>query len=210
MRDLLLLGGGGHCASCIEAVESTGAWEIRGIVDAAERVGQSVLGYPVVGTDEELPALVARFGALLVTVGQARDARVRERLFELGRRAAAAFATVVASSAFVSARAQVREGTIVMHRAFVNARASVGLNCIVNTGAIIEHDASVGDHTHVSTGAVVNGGCSVGRGCLIGSGAVLLQGVRVADGAIVGAGAVVVRSIEEPGVYAGCPARKMG
>jgi sugar O-acyltransferase (sialic acid O-acetyltransferase NeuD family) len=209
MEKIILLGGGGHCTSCIEVLESSGQWSILGFVDVPENRGRALLGYPFLGSDDDLPSLTARCKNVLVTVGQVRFSDVRSRLFERGKNAGCVFPVVTASSAIVSRRAEIGEGTIVMHRAFVNAKSIIGRNCIINTSAAIEHDAVIGDHCHVSTGALVNGGCIVGSGCLIGSGAVLLQGRRVVDGCIVGAGSVVVHSLEEPGVYVGCPARKI-
>ena len=32
-KPLILIGGGGHCKSCIEVIESTDEWEIKGILD---------------------------------------------------------------------------------------------------------------------------------------------------------------------------------
>lgn len=43
-RPLILVCGGGHCKSVIEAAESAG-FAIKGILDVAERIGDDVLGY---------------------------------------------------------------------------------------------------------------------------------------------------------------------
>lgn len=49
-KELILIGGGGHCRSVIEAVESCGR-KIRGILDLPELIGTEVSGYPVIGSD---------------------------------------------------------------------------------------------------------------------------------------------------------------
>lgn len=206
---LVLIGGGGHCASCIDVVESSGKWEIAGIIDSAEKKGESILGYEVIGTDEDLPVFARRYEAALVTVGQIKSADTRRRLLQLSRDAGFELPAVVASTAMVSRHARLEEGVIVMHHALVNVRASVGFGCIINTGAIIEHDAEIADFCHVSTGAVVNGGCKVGQGAFVGSRAVLRNHITICAGVILGAGAVVVDDIAEPGIYAGNPARKI-
>ena len=54
---LVLIGGGGHCVSCIEAIESMACWKVAGIVDTPERRGERVLGYEVIGSDADLPEL---------------------------------------------------------------------------------------------------------------------------------------------------------
>ena len=40
--NLLLLGGGGHCKSCIEVIEAEANFTIAGILDAADKVGQDI------------------------------------------------------------------------------------------------------------------------------------------------------------------------
>ena len=51
-RPLILVGGGGHCKSVIEAAESAGCF-IKGILDIPSQVGEEVLGYTIIGTDND-------------------------------------------------------------------------------------------------------------------------------------------------------------
>ena len=60
MKPLILVGGGGHCKSVIEAAESMGL-AIGGIFDLLENVGGRILGYPVIGTDDDIPPFGLRF-----------------------------------------------------------------------------------------------------------------------------------------------------
>jgi UDP-perosamine 4-acetyltransferase len=62
---------------------------------------------------------------------------------------------------------------------------------------------------HIAPGAVVCGDTRIGDRSMIGAGAVVTEGLVVGADCRVGAGAVVTRSIEQPGVYIGCPARKV-
>ena len=54
---LLLIGCGGHARSLIDVVESSVDWYVMGLVGLPEHVGEKVLGYPVLGSDEDLPSL---------------------------------------------------------------------------------------------------------------------------------------------------------
>lgn len=204
-RELILVCGGGHCKSVIEAAESAG-FTIRGILDVEERVGDDVLGYKIIGTDADLHKYVADCD-FVVTLGFIKDPTVRCRIINKIESAGCRLATVVASTASVSRHATVGEGTVVLHRATVNAGATIGRHCIINTAANVEHDAVVGDGAHVSTGVMLNGESRVGKNAFIGSGTTVAQRVTIADGTVVGAGSVVVRDITAPGVYAGNPAR---
>lgn len=185
---LVLIGGGGHCKACIDVIEATGKWSILGILDREERVGEEVLGYRIVGTDEQIRQLAADGVHFLVSIGQIRDVAPRRRAYECVKSANGKFATIISPLAYVSPSAVVGDGTIVMHRALVNASAVIGDNVIINTMALVEHDATVGKHCHVSTAAIVNGGAAIGAGSFIGSNAVIIQGAAVPDNDFVLAG----------------------
>ncbi|MBN2139946.1 MAG: acetyltransferase [Desulfovibrionaceae bacterium] len=194
-QDLILIGGGGHCKSCIEVIESQGRFAVAGIVDLAERLGQKVLGYEILATDQDLPGLVKDYGLFLVTIGQVKSVDRRRQAFETLKSLGAELPVVVSPLARVSPHAEVNEGTVVMHNAVVNAAARVGRNCIVNTCALIEHDAVIEDHCHVSTAAVVNGGVRMGEGTFLGSNAVVRENVSIGRGCVVGMGVRVYRNL---------------
>jgi UDP-3-O-[3-hydroxymyristoyl] glucosamine N-acyltransferase len=58
-------------------------------------------------------------------------------------------------------------------------------------------------------GAKISGNVTIGNSVLIGAGATIKEKVQICDDVVIGAGAVVVKSIVEPGVYAGVPAKKI-
>ena len=203
-KELILVGGGGHCKSVIEVAESAG-YSILGILDMPEEVGKTVLGYKVVGTDDDIPQFVGK-AEFVITVGFIKNPAIRIRIFDKIKSAGGRLATIIASTARVSKYAEVGEGTIVMHQAFVNAGAKIGCNCIINTFSNIEHDAQVGDQCHISTGTMVNGDCKIGERVFIGSQSVLANGITVGDDIIVGAGSLVRKSISTKGIYSGNPA----
>jgi sugar O-acyltransferase (sialic acid O-acetyltransferase NeuD family) len=195
MKSILLIGGGGHCRSCIDVVETENAYAIAGLVLPSGESSSSVFGYPVVGHDEDLPRLVADTPCALIAVGQLKSAAARMHLYELLKKSGAFLPVIVSPKAHVSSRAAVGEGTIVIHAAVVNAGASIGENCIVNTQALVEHDVLIEAHCHISTGARLNGGVVVRQGAFIGSGAVLREGIEIGEGAVIGAGQVVLKSV---------------
>ena len=39
---IILIGGGGHCKSCIDVIEQQGKYHIAGIVDVSEKLHQKV------------------------------------------------------------------------------------------------------------------------------------------------------------------------
>lgn len=203
-KNLILVGGGGHCKSVIEVAESAG-YNILGILDMPEEVGKPVLDYKVIGTDADIPQYVDK-SDFVITVGFIKNPAIRIRIFDQIKNAGGRLATLVASTARVSKYAEIGEGTVVMHQAFVNAGARIGCNCIINTFCNVEHDARIGDQCHISTGTMVNGDCKIGDRVFVGSQSVLANGITIGEDIIVGAGSLVRKSISTKGIYSGNPA----
>lgn len=201
LKDLILVGGGGHCKSVIDVAESAG-YRIIGILDMPSEVGKSVLSYPIIGSDNDISNYARREGVYFaITVGQIKDSSARIRIYEKILAAGGKLPPIISSTAYVSKYAVIGDGTVVMHRAVINAGASVGRNCIINTFANIEHDVQIGSFCHISTGAMINGGCRLGDRVFIGSSASLTQMTVVANDVIVPIGAVVRYDILQAGIY---------
>ena len=160
MRSLLLVGGGGHCRSCIDVIEAAEIYRIEGIIQPKESAGL-ILGYPVIGSDADLPQLLTTSKSALVTVGQIRTPEIRIRLFDSLKQLGAELPIVTSPRAYCSKRSKIGQGSIIMHGAIVNAGACIGDNCIVNSQALVEHHVEIDDHCHISTGARVNGNVSI-------------------------------------------------
>lgn len=193
---LLLVGAGGHARACIDVIETSGQWQIAGLIGLPEEVGTRVLGYPVLASDDELTHVLQDVDGALITLGQIKSPERRQALFATVEARGRATAPVISPRAHVSTHSQVGAGTIVMHGAVVNAGATVGRNCILNTLSLVEHDAIVGDHCHISTHAVLNSGVVVGDGAFVGSGSCVRQGQRIGDRSVIGMGQVVVKDCE--------------
>lgn len=191
MKNLILIGAGGHCKSCIDVIEEQGEYKILGLIDLKEKIGTEVLGYKVLDCDENIQKYINNETYFLITLGQIHSYKRRADLFKDLKSSGAKFATVVSPRAYLSKHATVGEGTIIMHSAIVNSSAVVGENCIINTKSLIEHDCFVGKNCHISTCSVLNGGAKVYDNSFVGSNATVVQGVTVKEGAFIKAGSLV-------------------
>ena len=191
-KKLILIGGGGHCKSCIDVIEQSNQYKIIGILDKADLVDQKVLGYETIGPDEQIEQLASEGYSFLITVGQIRTSELRQKLYIDLIRCNASLATIISPRAYVSKHAVVGEGTIIMHDALINAGAQIGKNCIINSKALIEHDTKVGDHCHISTAAIINGGTEVKKGSFFGSNAVSKEYVTTLNEAFIKAGSLFI------------------
>lgn len=202
-RPLILIGGGGHCKSVIEVAESAG-YNILGILDKPEEIGKNVLGYKIVGEDDDIIKYIDK-AEFIITVGFIKNPSLRIKLFDKIKNTGGKLATIIASTARVSKRTSIGEGTVIMHNALVNADVWIGDNVIINNYSNVEHDVYIGNQCHISTGAMINGDCHIGDNVFVGSQSVIVNGKHVCDNTIIGAGTVVCKNIEISGIYLGNP-----
>ncbi len=192
----MLAGAGGHARACIDVIEQEARFHVVGLLGLRSELGTSVLGYPVLGTDEDLVKVLADASDALVTVGQIKSPDLRVRLFELLVRRECGLPVIISPRAYVSPHATIGAGSIVMHGAVVNAGAFIGRNCIINSQSLVEHDVSIADHCHIATAATINSGVRIGMGTFVGSGSSVRQGINVGERCLVGMGARVVADCE--------------
>jgi len=206
-KQIILIGGGGHCKSCIDVVESTGEYEIGGVIDVKEKLGEKILDYKVIGNDDDLKELKKHYRYALISVGQIKSAKLRIKLFNLAKNLGFSLPSIVASTAYVSNYSKLGKGTIIMHHAMINADVEIGEDCIINTKVLIEHDCKVGNHCHISTKSVLNGNVNIGNECFIGSNSTCVNDLFITDNVIIGVDSLVYKDLNEPGVYIGSPVK---
>ena len=191
MKEIVLIGGGGHCRSVIDVIEQEGLFEIAGIVDQPELLGTDVLGYSVIGNDSDLESLAKKYQYALVTVGQIKSPSLRIKLFDLASEAGFILPSIISPNAYVSQHASIGNGVVVMHDALINASTTIGDNCIVNSKALIEHDCRISEHCHISTSVTINGGVTIESSCFIGSGATTRESIIIKKESFIKAGSIV-------------------
>ena len=195
MDEIILIGAGGHARSCIDVIEMDGRFKIAGLIEKDETTIQDNLGYPIIGTDADLPSLRSEFTFSLITIGQIKSYKKRYqiylRLIELDYK----LPVIISPRAYVSKHSKIGDGTIIMHNSIINANSIIGKNCIINNKVLIEHDANIGDNCHISTGAIINGNVNVGFQSFVGSGVVTKQSISIGNNCIVGAGTVLKKDL---------------
>ena len=201
MQSVILFGNGGHCKSCIEVIETSGFYKIKGIIVHPNDSSKKFMEYKVIGNDKNLDDTFCNEDIALICIGQIKSAEPRMRIFKMLQEKNLPLVTVKSKFSIISKYAIIKKGTIVMHNAIINAGSNIGLNCILNTNSLVEHDAKVGNHCHISTGAILNGGAEIGDECFIGSGAVIREGVKIGDKSIISSGKIVMSDLPSGTIF---------
>jgi sugar O-acyltransferase (sialic acid O-acetyltransferase NeuD family) len=193
MKKIILIGGGGHCKSCIDVIENGNKYKIKGIIDKKKNF---LLNYKVF-PESYINKKLIKNNYAFVTVGQIKNYKIRVKLFDRLKDLGFKIPTIMSPSAYISKHAVIGQGTIVMHGAIINAGAVIGNNCIINTNSLIEHDVVIGDHTHISTEVTINGGAVIENKVFIGSRSIIKDNISIGEHSIVGAGLYIKKNLKK-------------
>ncbi len=203
---ILLLGGGGHCRSVLDSILTSNKYHSIGIVDNLSC--QNIMGIPVVGQDEDLPALYKQgWTHAFITLGSIGNPVIRRKLYQRVNDIGFSIPNIIDPSAIVSENVILDKGIFIGKRVIVNVNSHIGEGAILNSGCIIEHDCNIGDFVHISPGAVVCGHVQIDENSHLGAGAIVRQQLQIGRNSLIGAGSVVVRNIPEGKIAYGNPCR---
>lgn len=205
-KEIILIGGGDHCSSCIDVIEQQGTFRIKGIIDKKEKIGQRVLGYPIIGEDSSIKNLSLKYSCFFITIGHLLSPERRIRIYKLLKSLNITIPVIISPLAYVSKHSVIGEGTIVMPFSVIDVNVVIGSNCIINHMSTIGHEASIENHCHVSANCVL-GKCKIGEGSFIGGNSWITNSISIAPYTVIGSGSNVLSTIEKAGVYAGNPSR---
>lgn len=202
-KSVVIIGASGHGKVIADIIIKSGDI-VRGFLDDAQNLPETVAGIPVLGCTAEYDKYAEC--SFVIAIG---NAAIRRRIAERLEGHVTWYTAIHPAATIASLGVEIGEGTVIMAGAVVNACACMGRHCIINTSAVIEHDNLLGDYVHVSPGAVLTGTVTVGDNTHIGAGACVKNNTSITADCVIGAGAVVVRDITEKDTYVGVPARKI-
>lgn len=206
MKDIILVGFGGHAKSIIDSIEQVKQFRIIGYVDIEPK--KTYKDYRWLGTDDELYRYYkSGIQNAVICVGYMGENDIRDDLYNRTKALGFCLPVIIDASAVVAKDAEIGEGTYIGKGVVINADSRVGKMCIVNSGALIEHENIIEDYSHIAVRTVLCGNVHVGHHTFIGANATVIQGVEIGERCIIGAGSIILRNIPKQkkiyGVYHG-------
>ncbi len=163
MKNLLIIGAGGHGKVVKEVAEATSLYEkINFLDDNSDEA---------IGKIEDLWNLREQYECAFVGIG---NNLFRLRTIEKLKKAGYEIPKLIDPTAYVSKSAVIGEGTVVEPMALVNANTKVGTGCIISVGAIVDHDVVLEDGVHANAGSIVKAGATVKKFTKLEAGQVVL------------------------------------
>jgi sugar O-acyltransferase (sialic acid O-acetyltransferase NeuD family) len=198
MKEVLVIGGGGHAKSCIEALACHPDYSVSGINDP--NISNSPFSHiPLVSGS--LKELFPDYATILLGIGFISNPKPRKDLINEIQNIGFSTPSFVSSTAYLAKNSNIDGGTIVMHQALINTHVDIGCFTIINSKALIEHDVTVGSNCHISTGAIINGASKIGSNTFIGSNAVVANNIEIGENCIVQAGAFLSHDLKNGEIF---------
>lgn len=204
MKDLWIIGAGGHAKVVISAALSSGEYRVVGCLDDSfGEQNRVVEGVSVVGDISR--ESIARFSVehAVIAIGS----NVVRRAIAECLDGAVQWQSIVHRTAWIAPSATLGEGSVVMAHAVVQSGAMISNHVILNTASTVDHDCTLEDYVHLGPGANLAGSIALRQGVFVGIGASVVPGIEVGEWSVVGAGAVVTRSLSANITAVGAPAK---
>lgn len=197
MKDILLIGGGGHCKSVIDTLKASKEYNIIGILDIKEKLGDKISDIKIMGTDDDMKKIYeSGIKYSFITVGSVGNPNLRIKLYKKAKAIGYKIPYIIDKTSIVSPNSKIENGTFIAKGVIVNSEAKIGKNTIVNTGSIIEHDCEIGNHVHIAPGTTLSGNVRIGDRSHIGTNSTIIQNINIGEDSIIGAGSVVIKDIK--------------
>lgn len=204
---IYLLGVGNYTEVIIELAQECG-YIVKGLYHYNnERIGESVLGVPIIGCTEQLFKEEIKKINFAVTIGENKlRSQLAQKLRELG----GVTPNLIHPKAFVSPSANIGDGCFIHLNAIIWTKVVLGNDCIISPNGMVAHHATVKEACSVAPFSVIGTYCEIGKRVLFGINSVVLpKKLTIGDDCIVGAKANVTKSFPNNTVLVGNPAKPL-
>ena len=194
MKNVILLGGGGHATSCVDLLSYSKKYKIAGYVDLSEN---KKLNLKYLGKDCDLINLKKKFSFAVIGIGQIKSPLLRVNKYKLLKKYNFQLPNIFSNYSYISNNLIIGDGNTAFHHTIINSNCSIGNNNIINSKVLIEHDVQIGSNNHISTGVIVNGNSIIGDNNFIGSGTIINNNSKIGNNCIIASASVIKKNIKD-------------
>jgi sugar O-acyltransferase (sialic acid O-acetyltransferase NeuD family) len=194
--DVIIIGGGGGAKMVIDAIRSTGEWNIKGIVDSALTPGKYVMDVKVLGGDSLLLELLRNgYKKIVLSFSMLQNLKARSLVYQKLKAQGFEFPNVIHKTAVVEPSAQLGEANIVLALAMLGSEVKLGNANYINTGSLICHEAKIGNNNHFAPNSVIAGRVKVEDNVLVGICATTYFDISISSNSIINNGVNVRKHV---------------
>lgn len=201
MKNIAIIGGGGHAKIVIDIINEIGEYNIIGIFDDYKT--ERIFDYLILGRICDIKK-VKDVDCYVIGIGNDTfRKKIYEGFHDLN------WETLIHPRSIVSKMTTIGDGTVVCAGAIIQPDVHIGIQCIVNTNSSIDHECLIGNFCSISPGSVICGQVKIGDNCFIGANSTIIQCLNIGNNCIIGAGTVIIKNIENNKKVVGNPSREI-
>jgi sugar O-acyltransferase (sialic acid O-acetyltransferase NeuD family) len=208
MRDIIIIGSGGHSRSVISIVKKANKWKNLSIIDTQYNGNiETILSVPIVGGMEFLDTVNINITDIFIAIG---DNFLRRDMINLVIKKGFKIPNLIHANSILDQDVILGYGNFIGSGANLGPDVRIGNGNIVNTLVNLDHESKIGNYNQLAPSSVLCGRSVIGDLTLLGANSTIIDGLEIADKTIIGAGAVVIHNIENSGMtFTGVPAKKI-
>lgn len=207
---IIVIGSSGYAKVIIDIIEKAGEYDIIGLTDETRPIGESTIGYTVLGNEKQLLPLFEEHPnlSLVMAIG---DNWTRYHAVQRVSKIypSATFPSIIHPSVQIGKDVTLGKGVVMMAGAIVNSDSSIGDFTIINTKASLDHDNIIGNFASLGPNATTGGNVHIGAFSAIGISATIKHGIKVGEQAVIGGNSFLYHNCEDYEVMYGVPAKKI-
>jgi len=195
MKEIIVIGAGGHSRSVISTILACNDWNIVGVYDNSyKEPGEKVLGFEIKGLIEDSYSL--KIKNVVVAIGDNyKRGEIIQKYIDLGFN----LPNIIHPTVQLSPEINLGKGNFISALSYIGPNVTIGSGNIINSACVVEHDCLIGDNNHLAPSSSFSGNVEIKNNVFIGVGATVINNIQITSDIIVGAGSVIIRDFTIPG-----------
>ena len=180
MKNIVIIGSGGHANSLIDLIESSKKFKIIGYFDQKKN---KKIKLKYLGNDSDLKNYKVKFAAMGVGLGLPPKKKIE--IIRKYKKFGINFPKLIHKFSYVSKTSIIEDGVQIFSGSIINTNSQIKSHSVINTGSIIEHDCYIGENSYICPGVIILGSCMIGKSTIIGSKNIILPKTNVINNSFI-------------------------
>ena len=143
---------------------------------------------------------------IMVAVG---DSRTRYNMVQKLPKETKFFTFIHPTVLILDNNVEIGEGSFIGANSILTTNIKIGKHAVLNRGNHIGHDTIIGDYFSAMPGAIISGNVTIHDCVYLGTNSSIKEKTSIHSLVTIGLNSGVIKNINEPGIYAGSPAKKI-
>lgn len=195
MRELILIGVGGHARAVISVINRIPEFNLKYIIDPDfKNNDEKILGHLVNGSLELLKNLTPENFEIFLAIG---DDYLRYKISKQPIVNKFKFINIIDPTSICCSSSIMGHGNFIGPMAHIGPNTKMGDFNILNTQSNLEHESIIGNFCQLAPSATICGRCKIGNKVYFGANSTVIEKISINHENTIGAGSVIIKDIKQ-------------